>query len=127
MKSRAIATILSFIILCISSSVFAADISGSWTAEFDSQVGMQKYTYVFTVAGASITGEASVNIAGTDMKSKIAEGTVDGDNVTFVENLNYSGQDLRITYQGTVAGDEMNLKRDVAGAGGETFTAKRVK
>lgn len=127
MKSRAIATILSLIMLCIANPVFAADIAGSWTAEFDSQVGKQKYTYVFTVAGASITGEAAVNIAGTDSTSKITEGTVDGDNVTFVENLNYGGQDLRITYTGTVAGDDMNLKRDVAGAGGETFTAKRVK
>ncbi|TAJ95181.1 MAG: hypothetical protein EPO31_02045 [Gammaproteobacteria bacterium] len=127
MKIRATATILSLIMLCISSSVFAADIAGSWTAEFDSQVGKQKYTYVFTVTGTSITGEASVNIAGTDSKSKIAEGTVDGDNVTFVENLNYGGQDLRITYTGTVAGDDLNLKRDVAGQGGETFTAKRVK
>ena len=127
MKFRATATILSFIILYIPSSVFAADITGTWNAEFDSQVGKQQYTYVLTVVGTSVTGEASANIAGTDMKSKIAEGTVDGDNVTFVESLNYNGQDLRITYQGTVAGDEMNLKRDVAGAGGETFTAKRVK
>lgn len=127
MKIRATASILSLIMLCISSSVFAADIAGSWTAEFDSQVGKQKYTYVFTVAGTSITGEASANIAGTDSKSKIAEGTVDGDNITFVENLNYGGQELRITYTGTVAGDDMNLKRDVAGQGGETFTAKRVK
>ena len=92
-----------------------------------SQVGKQKYTYVFTVAGTSIAGEAAVNIAGTDMKSKIVEGNVDGDNVTFVETLNYSGQDLRITYTGTVAGDEMNLKRDVGGMGGETITAKRAK
>ena len=127
MKSRATATILSLIVLCISISVFASDISGSWNAEFDSQVGKQKYTYVFTVAGTSITGEAAVNIAGTDMKSKIVEGNVDGDNVTFVETLNYSGQDLRITYTGTVAGDEMNLKRDVGGMGGETITAKRAK
>ena len=115
------------LILCSLVFVYAADISGKWTAEFDSQVGLQKYTYEFTVDGAAFTGKASANIAGTDMESEIVDGKIDGDKISFTEKLDYQGMPLTITYTGTVAGDEMNLSRDVGGQGGETFTAKRAK
>jgi hypothetical protein len=41
--------------------------------------------------------------------------------------LDYSGQQLKITYKGKIAGDEIKFSRDVAGQGGETFVAKRAK
>ena len=48
--------------------------------------------------------------------------------MTFVENLDYQGQALAITYTGQiVSADEIRFKRDVAGAGGEEFTARRQK
>lgn len=119
--------VLAVLILCSLVCVYAADISGKWTAEFDSQVGLQKYTYEFTVDGTAFTGKASANIAGADMESEIVDGKIDGDKISFTENLEYSGMPLTITYTGTVSGDEMNLSRDVGGQGGETFTAKRVK
>ena len=126
MRVRA-SVVLAAVILCSLVSVFAADISGKWTAEFDSQVGLQKYTYEFTVDGTSFTGKAAADIAGTDMKSEIVEGTIEGDKISFTENLDYNGMALVITYTGTVSGDEMSLTRDVGGQGGETFKAKRVK
>jgi hypothetical protein len=115
------------LILCSLVCVHAADISGKWTAEFDSQVGLQKYTYEFKVTGTTITGNATANIAGEDMKSVIAEGKIDGDKISFTEKLNYTGMDLDIVYTGTVSGNEMKLSRTVAGQEGETFTAKRAK
>ena len=100
-----------------------ADIGGTWTASFDSQVGTQTYTYDFKVEGGKLTGHAKSNLGEGDLR-----GTVDGDKVTFVENLNYQGQALAITYTGQiVSADEIKFKRDVAGAGGEEFTATRKK
>ena len=119
--------VLAALVLCGLVCVFAADISGKWSAEFDSQVGLQKYTYEFKIDGTNITGKASVNIDGTDMESVIAEGKVEGEKISFVENLDYNGMELSIEYTGTVSGDEMELSRVVAGQPGETFTAKRVK
>ena len=56
------------------------------------------------------------------------KGTVDGDKVTFVESLDYQGQNLEITYTGQiVSADEIRFKRDVGGQGGEEFTATRKK
>lgn len=100
-----------------------ADISGNWTTSFDSQVGKQTYAYTFQVAGGTLTGHSKSNLGESDLK-----GTVDGDKVTFVENLDYQGQVLAITYNGQiVSADEIKFKRDVGGQGGEEFTATRVK
>lgn len=98
-----------------------ADISGTWGTEFDSQVGKQTYTYTFKVEGGKLTGHSKSNLGESDLT-----GTVDGDKVTFVENLNYQGTALAITYTGQiVSAGEIKFKRDVAGQGGEEFTARR--
>ena len=98
-----------------------ADIGGTWTTSFDSQVGQQTYTYEFKVEGETLTGHSKSNFGESDL-----QGTVDGSKVTFVENLNYQGQALAITYTGQiVSAGEIKFKRDVAGQGGEEFTAKR--
>lgn len=119
--------ILAVLILCSLVCVYAADISGKWTAEFDSQVGLQKYTFEFKVDGTDLTGKAFSNVAGAESESDIVEGKIDGDKISFVENLNYQGMDLRIEYTGTVSGDEIQFSRDVAGQGGESFVARRVE
>lgn len=99
----------------------SANISGTWGSEFDSQVGKQTYTYDLKVDGNALTGHSKSNFGESDLK-----GTVDGDKVTFVENLNYEGQALAITYTGQiVSANEIKFKRDVGGQGGEEFTAKR--
>lgn len=98
-----------------------ADISGTWGTEFDSQVGKQTYTYTFKVEGGKLSGHSKSNLGESDLT-----GTVDGDKVTFVENLNYQGTALAITYTGQiVSAGEIKFKRDVAGQGGEEFTARR--
>jgi hypothetical protein len=39
--------------------IFAADVTGAWKAEFDSQIGLQKYTFTFKEDGTNLTGKAS--------------------------------------------------------------------
>ena len=98
------------------------DISGTWTTAFDSQVGQQTYTYTFKVEGGKLTGHAKSNMG----EGPLSDGKVEGDKVSFVENLDYQGTQLAITYTGQiVSAGEIKFKRDVAGQGGEEFTAKR--
>lgn len=105
-------------------AALAADISGTWTTAFDSQVGKQEYTYTFVVKGAQVTG----TFKSANGEGAITDGKLEGNNLTFVENMNYQGQALKITYTGTVvSADEIKFKRDVGGQGGEEFTAKRSK
>ena len=101
----------------------AANISGTWNTSFESQVGKQTYTYTIKVDGGTLTGHAKSNLGEGDIK-----GTVSGNTVTFVENLNYQDMQLAITYTGQiVSADEIKFKRDVGGQGGEDFTATRAK
>jgi len=120
----AVATIATTVTLAPSIAVAAApsaDIAGNWTTSFDSQVGRQTYTYNIAVNGNALTGHAKSNLGEGDIS-----GTVDGDKVTFVENLHYQDMVLAITYTGQiVSASEMHFKRDVAGQGGEEFTLRR--
>ena len=102
----------------------AADISGKWAASFETQIGTQKYTYDLKVTGTTLTGRAKSENGDTE----ITEGKVNGDTVSFVENLNYQGMALKITYTGKVtSNDEIKFTRDVAGLAMEELVAKRVK
>jgi hypothetical protein len=104
--------------------VRAADISGRWTASFDTQIGKQNYTYDFKVTGTALTGRAKSDNGDVEIK----DGKVTGDTVTFVENLSFQGMELKITYTGKmVSADEIKFTRDVAGIANEELTAKRAK
>jgi hypothetical protein len=122
MKLRATLA-LSLLLLTLAASALAADISGQWTATFNTQVGEQHYVFTFKVDGEKLTGTAKSD-NGT---SEIQNGTVKGDDISFVENLDYQGQQLKITYTGKVSGDEIKFTRDVAGFAKEDLVAKRVK
>lgn len=101
-----------------------SDISGTFTASFDTAVGQQNYTYTFVAKDAQLTGKAKS--ANADVT--IEDGKIDGNKITFVENMPYNGQTLRIAYVGTiVSADEISFKRDVNGYVTEEFVAKRSK
>jgi hypothetical protein len=57
----------------------------------------------------------------------IAEGTVKGDDILFVENVAFQDQKVRIEYSGKISGDEIKFTRKVADFATEEFVAKRVK
>jgi hypothetical protein len=104
----------------------AKDISGTWHAEFDTQIGMQKYDYTFKVADGKLTGKASTTgMDGEKRDTDLTEGKVSGDTVTFVEPLKFGDNDIRIEYTGKIKGDEITFKRKVGDFATEDLTAKR--
>jgi len=113
------------IVIGTAAAAFAADVTGTWTASFDTQVGVQKYTYTFKVVGNKLTGKAKSELAGTE--TDIVEGTVNGDDISFVENLNFQDMPLRIVYKGKIAGDEIKFTRTILDMFMEELVAKRVK
>ena len=126
MLSRKVA-VLAAVILIGLVCAYAADIAGKWTAEFDTQVGLQKYTYEFKVEGTKLTGKAIADIGGAVSESTIQDGTIKGDEISFVEMQNYQGQEVRIVYKGKVSGDEIKFSRNVADMVDEELVAKRAK
>jgi hypothetical protein len=123
MMKPPIAAVVTLLVLGLAVSARAADISGQWTATFNTQVGEQHYTYTFKVDGEKLTGTAKSDNGTTDIQN----GSVKGDDVSFVENLDYQGQKLVITYTGKISGDEIKFTRDVGGVAKEDLVAKRVK
>lgn len=105
--------------------LFAADVSGTWTATFDTQVGQQPYTFMFKQDGMKLTGTAKNTFTKTDVE--ITDGKVDGNMISFVENMTYQGMPLMITYKGTINGNEIAFARNVAGFADETAKAMRSK
>ena len=113
------------VLVFVGGLVRAADVSGKWGATFDTQVGQQVYTFDFVVKGTSLTGTMKGNLLG---ESKVEDGKVDGQKITFVENGKYMDMPLRIEYAGVMtSADEIKFTRTIVGVGNEDLVAKRVK
>ena len=125
MKPNRATLIAALVVVAMVTALRAADPSGRWSASFTTEVGEQQYTFEFVVKGSSLTGTIKGNLTG---ESKIADGKVDGDTLSFVENGSYDGMPLRIAYSGTMtSADEIAFTRTVADAFMEKLVAKRVK
>ena len=105
----------------------AADATGKWQAEFDTQVGVQKYSFDLKAEGGKLTGKASFERMGQAGEAELRDGKVDGDTLSFVETLDFQGNSVPITYTGKLAGDEIKFIRKVGDFATEEFVAKRVK
>ena len=108
----------------LATTLVAADVTGKWSAQVPGRGGeTREQIYNLKANGAVLTG----TVEGMGEPAPIADGTVDGDNVSFTMTREFNGNQMKWTFTGTVSGDEMKLKR--AGGRGEPreFTAKRVK
>jgi hypothetical protein len=105
-------------------SAWAADINGKWSASFHTGGGDENYIYTFKLDGGTLTGTAKNDRGSTD----ITQGTVKGDDVTFVENLAAGKGTMKILYVGKISGDEIAFTRHVGDPefATEKMVAKRV-
>ncbi len=122
MKYRKAVFSIVFILVCLT-SVFAADPAGKWTATISTQIGELAYTYEFKVEGDKLAGKAKSQFGDVE----ITEGKIKGDEITFVENISFDGNAIRIDYKGKVTGDEIKFTRKVGDFATEEFVAKRAK
>jgi len=113
------------LLIAASMPAAAGDLLGRWTAEFDTPIGVQKYVYEFKKTGDAVGGEATFERSIGSGTVQLKNVKVDGDKISFDEPLSVEGNELTITYSGTLAGDEMKLTRTVGQFGTEELTAKR--
>jgi len=105
--------------------VHAADVTGKWTSTFETQVGQQVYTFDFVVKGSTLTGDIKGSLLGD---SKVENGKVDGQKITFAENGSFMGMPLHLEYVGEMtSADEIKFTRNIEGVGSEDLVARRVK
>ncbi len=104
----------------------AADIDGKWKAEFDSQIGKQIYVFELKADGDKLAGKASREAQEQKSESKLVDGKIAKDEVSFAEMLKVQDQEIRVEYKGKIAGDELKLHRKVGDLAEYDIVAKRV-
>jgi len=86
-------------------------VAGKWVAkDGDNEIKLD-----LKVEGSKLTG----TIENTQMPGaiEIKDGKIEGSNISFGYVRNVSGQDFNMYWTGTLSGDELKLKRELAGGG----------
>lgn len=106
-------------------AIAADDVTGVWKAEFNTQIGVQKYTFTLKQDGASVTGRASSDIGGEKRETELKDGKIERDTIAFTELLPFQGNELRIDYRGQIGDHEIKFTREVGDMVREELVAKR--
>ena len=99
---------------------FAADISGKWQFNVDTDMGSGSPTFTFKQDGESLTGAYS----GALGEAKVT-GKVNGDKVEFWFDASPGGETITVRYAGVVDGNKMKGTVDLGGQAKGTFTAEK--
>ncbi len=105
-------------------AAFAANIDGKWVGEMTTPNGTRPVNFTFTSDGSTLNGSTTGR---QGAETKITNGKVDGDSVSFDVTREMQGNSMTMHYTGKVSGDE--LKLSIAREGGEPreLTLKRAK
>ena len=109
-------------IVCL--SALAADVTGKWTAQAPGRGGQtHEMTFIFKADGGTLTG----TVSGRQGDMPIADGKIEGDQISFTQTMEFNGNSMKFVFKGTVSGDEIKFTRTREGGEGRTqeFTAKR--
>jgi integrase len=108
------------LIVLSSLPAFAADVTGTWTAE-TSDINASLLTFVIKQEGAKLTG----TVATPTETTNISNGKVNGDKISFAGTMSVA----TFTYEGTIAGDEIKVtvKSDNSDFPAGELTLKRSK
>ncbi len=103
----------------LSVAAFAADISGTWKANVETDAGSGTPTFVFKQTGDNLTGTYS----GQFGEAKLT-GTVQGNKVEWSFEAQVGDDKAKVSYHGTLDGDtKMKGTAEFGSLGKGTFTA----
>ncbi|NLA73945.1 MAG: hypothetical protein GX846_00435 [Deltaproteobacteria bacterium] len=121
--------VASALLFLLSGPAMAADVTGTWVAERTIPAGgagrggmgggpqgPMKWTFNLKADGENLTG----SVAGPmGRENQITEGKIEGDNISFVvKSQGMQGNEMKITYKGTISGDELTLTMEREGSMG---------
>ena len=113
--------ILTVALALFTTGAFAADITGKWTAETKGRDGETRtQTFDLKQDGNTLTGTVSTQMG----ESKISDGKVDGDNISFVVKMERNGNEMKMPYTGKISGNEIQFKVE-SPRGTREMTAKK--
>jgi len=114
---------LIFLLALTAAAVLAVDVSGKWVAQMQGRNGQtQEVTFNFKADGNQLTGTVTTRRG----ESQISDGKINGDEISFTQELEFNGNRMKFLYKGKVAGDEIKFTRErEGGQRTQEFTAKR--
>jgi hypothetical protein len=118
---------MAFVTLMSAFAASAADLTGTWNAEYDTPMGKMSSTFVFKQSGEKVTGKVLGEFGGEKHESELKEIKLQGATLSFVESVDMQGNTLNIDYTGTVAADEIKFSRKIGEFGNDEIVAKRAK
>ncbi|MBI1389116.1 MAG: hypothetical protein GC154_11780 [bacterium] len=120
---RQTATLTLVILTLAALGAAAADIAGTWNAEFDTQIGVQKYQFTFKSDGGALSGTAVAELGGQQRDVELKDVKLEGDAISFYETFDFQGNSIRIDYSGTIQDDGIHLTRKVGDFATEELVA----
>ena len=99
----------------------AVDVSGNWALTVETSAGTGSPTVELKQDGETLTGNYSSQVFG---EQKVT-GTIKGNAITFGLKGSFQGNEVTVTYTGTVDGSAMKGKVALSGLGEGTFTGKK--
>lgn len=99
-----------------------ASVAGEWNITVETPNGPGTPTVVLKQDGENLTGTYKGRFGETPLK-----GTIKGNEIAFSTTISVQGQDLEITYKGTLDGDNMKGTATFGAAGNGAFSGKRAQ
>ncbi|HTS60569.1 MAG TPA: hypothetical protein VMH28_01020 [Candidatus Acidoferrales bacterium] len=116
--------LLTTLFVALAMTAAAADVAGTWKASLETPNGTIQNTFVFKVDGGKLTG----TVTGQAGEAPIADGKVEGDNVSFTVKRDTPNGELVLNYKGTISGDDMKMTVTIPAMDRSfDFAAKREK
>ncbi len=111
--------------LAVALPASAADIAGQWQAEFDTQIGVQKYDFNFQMKDGKLTAKAVAETGDQKRDVVFKEAKLEGDTLTFTEMRQIQNREIRIEYTGKVQDKVIKFTRKVGDFGSQKSEATR--
>jgi hypothetical protein len=123
MKSKVPALLIFMLVFGV--FVITQSVDGKWTGEVQGGRGPQQVSLTLKADGTKLTGTT----AGRGGDTPIADGTINKNEIKFKTTQQGRGGEITMEWTGMLKGDEIAMKRSVAGREGapQEFTLKREK
>ncbi len=107
---------VTLLLLMMSASLVAADLTGKWACEVQTDAGSGSPRFEFQQSGEKLKGKYSGQLGDADV-----EGTVNGS----VVKWSFGVQGSSVVYDGKIEGAELKGKVDLAGQATGTFSCRK--
>ena len=110
----------------LAAALHGADLTGTWKASFDTQIGKQAYVFDFAVQDGKLSAKAVAEAREQKRDVEFIEAKLTGDTLSFVEIRKFQDNEMRVEYSGKLGDEGIRFSRKVGDFGAQEFVATRV-